>query len=66
MRFLMLAALVALAPLPAVAQCAPGAQVVQTVAYKVVTTMTVQEQNEATMRAALGGDDSHATDADLE
>ena len=66
MRLLMLAALVALAPLPAVAQCAPGAEVVQTVAFKVVATMTVQERNEATMKAALGGDDSHATDADLD
>ena len=68
MRTLSFVVLLALAPIPAIAGC-PGGDVgqsgVQLSALQDSThAMSVQERNEARLRAALGGDDEHATDAD--
>jgi hypothetical protein len=70
MRYLAIVVTLALAPMQAHAQCANEIQTAQMASapsdatIKVV--VTIEQRNAATMKAALGGDDSHATDADLE
>jgi hypothetical protein len=53
------------------AQCASETQTVALLASgpsggATVAVITVEQRNAATLKAAPGGDDSHATDADLE
>jgi hypothetical protein len=71
MRYLVVGLTLALAPMQAGAQCASETQTVAQVASApsgggTEAVITVAQHNAAVMKAALGEDDSHATDADLE
>lgn len=59
--------LFALAPLQALACPASdtAGSKVQVSALQTIDAMSVEERNAIVMKAALGGDDTHSTDADL-
>ena len=70
MRILAVVLTLALVPMQAGAQCASETQTASAASapsdgtIKVV--VTVEQRNAATLKAAMGGDDSHAADVDLE
>ncbi len=71
MRRLTFVGIIALVPFSAFAQCPTGDVAksgVQLTAVQTASdrTLSVKERNDARLRAALGEDDSHATDADDE
>jgi hypothetical protein len=67
MRYLSLVALIAMVPTQAMAQCPIGESAeLGAKAANVFQAASVSERNAQIMKAALGGDDTHATDADLD